>query len=426
MPKKNAADSVREFLAGLDEKEVDDIRSYLEGLVADLEEGHRVDIGKRPHMAMPERRLGDRYSVSMIGSAVNALARGKEAKDRKPVRLMDMSRSGCGMISSALFLPGQILAISFKGPSAQTRKLYAEVVRARECSLPRQTIYQMGCRLVTREVVKHAREELSRRQGVDELFSDPAEIRVVQLAKGKGARSVSAKLEALGYAVTRVTVATRILAALEETDAQIFVVPADAVKGRKPAWLTRLRKERGQTAVVALASNTRESLRLIELGVEQVVDVAEYESQLEHAVKCALFIKLPWLERHVSKYPVKILLAGPSERQLRRSEAILLQENCLVAKARRCAKMVSELDMQQFQVVVVSDLFLGESEGVVADMRQAHPALVIIVESDSAKATERALEDGADLVVAPTANRSQLTQLVDHAYYLALTRSFLL
>lgn len=427
MPTALSLENIGEFLLSLDQEELRSIQSQVEGLVEDLHSRHRAESGKRPHMAMPERRLGDRYSISLVGKAHNAMEKKRDATGGNPVRILDLSRSGCGVISSALFYPGQILDLAFKTPGGRPRRVYVEVVRARECSLPGQTIYEMGCRLVNEDTIRHVREQMKWMRSTGELFSDLASVRIVQLATGKGSRNLSKHLENKGYDLTRVSSGPAIAQALEERPAEVAILPPDALKGRRPAWFTRLRRERPQTAVVALSSDPREALRLQEAGIEQTLDVGEIESGIDQAIRCALFVKLPWIERHVSQYPVKVLLAGPSERQLRRSETLLLQEKCLVAKARNYARALRELQLQRFQVLLFSDQLLeGESWEPLETVRDEHADLVVILETENANRAAQSLEHGVDMVLSPTANRAQLTDAIDRAYHLALMRVFAL
>ena len=133
---------IKEFLADLDMEELNEIAKYIDELLGGLKNRGPGDRGKRPHMAMRERRGGgERYPVDLPARCWHALAPtagpaereepegGKgpwsDASTRKhPVRVLDLSREGCSILAHTAFAVGQLLVLQLRAPDGASRRVF--------------------------------------------------------------------------------------------------------------------------------------------------------------------------------------------------------------------------------------------------------------------------------------------------------------
>jgi CheY-like chemotaxis protein len=417
---------VKRFLAGLNRSELAEIRAYIDSLLEELRASNRVEPSKRPHIAMQERRQGDRYELDFPGKCWNAMSESESEREEVPMSITDISHTGCRLLSNTHFSPGTPLVLVFSPPSGEEKRIIVEVARSQETSEFEGWRFEMGCRTVAEGQADQAEQDIARQKAVRRQLADHPHIRVLLFAKGAGSVRIEKWLKSKNYDVETVSAVDEILPRVESHRAQLLLAPFDAVQKGKNKWFRKLLQEFPDTGTIVIAPTAKDGKRARMIpGADEVVLASKVETELPAAIDRSLLARFLCQEHKMTKYSVKILVAGPEEKQLRRLETLLLQEDCLIAKSLTVEDMFRQLVFQKIDILIADpSVFQREGEDLLPFIRESGPQLVVIAETASPKTAESLLDGGVDLILSPSASRSELLERLEQAYRVHLRRSF--
>ncbi len=413
----------KNFLIDQDRAELTEIQSYISRLLSNLRKHAEPQISKRPHMAMPERRtVRARYQVGLGGFCWDACREIPKSLDKIPVRILDISSSGCRLISNVVFRPLQILSLEFEMPQGRGKRILIEVVRVRKCQLPEQVQHEIGCRTLNAEIVDRARKEKEYFDSIRLTLDDHASIPILHLAAGTGSANARKWFRKEGFPVTKVGSVRDIPSLLKKIDPvappRLFVCPASLVaKKTPPAWLTKIDRAQPPIGVLAIAANEKEYTQSrANFLVDQTVLAKEFEIKAALAVDRAQFKGLLREDETFSHSSLKILLAGSDEKDLRRFQTLLIGEDYHIDKVLTYEAALRELEFQMFDVLVIGARLLnGDSEEKIKELQAKNSGLVIVIEADAPARTRNLISLDIDLVLEPMANRAKLLQCLERA-----------
>ncbi|MBN1868101.1 PilZ domain-containing protein [Candidatus Sumerlaeota bacterium] len=417
---------VKRFLAGLNRNELAEIREYVDALLKELRANNRGEPSKRPHVAMPERRQGDRYELDFPGKCWNAMCESDADRDEVPMSIIDISHTGCRLLSNELFPPGALLVLEFCAPSGENKRIIVEVARAQETGEFEGWRYEMGCRTVAEGQADQAEEDIARQKSVRKQLAHHPGIRVLLLAKGPGSVRVEKWLKAEKYNIEAVSTPDELLSGAESRPPHLLVAPfADVQKG-KNKWFRRFLQDASDAATIVVAPNAKEGKRARLLhGADEVVLASKIETEIPLAVERALLARFLCKEQKMKKFSVKVLVAGPEEKQLRRLETLLLQEDYLIVKSLTQEDMFRQLVFQKIDILIADPSMLErDGEDQIPFIHESEPQLVVVAETAVPRTAQSLLDVGVDLVLSPTASRNELLERLEQAYRVHLRRTF--
>jgi hypothetical protein len=416
---------IRDYLADLDYASLVEARQVIEELLETSKANGNVEDSKRPHMAMRERRISDRYSIELHGRCWEALLTDPSEADKHDVRIVDISHNGCGLIADTRFQPSQVLALEFRPPSGVDQRILVEVMRVAEIEHLGKITYDHGCRSIDRESIDQAQKDRSLQNDLRERLDDHAGIRIVQVASGEGSRTVQNMLRDYGYNLKTISKPLHLLEEIKGHAAHLLIVPSTVLLPEKPDWYAQFRHEFPEVAILAVSTSHDDAIPLHDLHLEEILHVDRIETDLVPALERALYTKLVWHDRKLARYPVKVLITGPEEKHRKCLETLLLEEDYLIAKTDSAATFYAEFERQRFDILVAAEEFFSENDfqGFQA-LHRDNPLLVIICEGDNPERVKRSLARGADFTLPRPVNRSTLLERLAAAYRLLLVRKY--
>lgn len=414
----------KQFLVDLNPAQLVEIQTYTATLLGDLRERHSLNTIKRPHMAMLERRGGNRFEIGLPGLCRDVREEPDAPSARHPMRVLDISETGYRLVGDVFFKPFQILSIEFSPPGQKRVHTLAQIMRVRKCHLPKSETYEYGCRTLSPELVAHARLESAHRTAIHKALEARELFPLLLIDAASDAENVARRLEQRGYPLARVASARQALPALRdapgESAARLVLCPAASlVRAEAPAWLLALRKEFPHVATLALAATEKEyaQARWRAHADETVRPGAELEA-LEPALQRALYAHLAAPVEAPPPAPptLKLLIAGSIEKNLRRQQTLLAREEFWIDKCLSCEGLLRELQMQMFDVLLVAEKLLGEDAPKrIAQIRAENPNLVIVVEAAEETRPQDLLSTEADLAIEAMASRKSLLKCMERA-----------
>lgn len=417
--------TLQDFLAGLTADELTQTRDLVSELLTNKQILQHVQPGKRPHIAMPERRGGDRYHIDVAGKGWDALKVRPTEADKCGVTMVDISANGCSLKTDTQFRPSQILSVECRTPTGLDQRIFVEVVRSRGVGTTRQAAFDIGCRTVDESHIARARQFLDHQKSLRARLDDHASIRVVQLAGDADCQAVFEWLRDQEYDIKSVKSPQEILPAVASHNASLVLTPASAIRSGATAWLDDLRNSFPKTCVVSLAGTIEDCGRVKALGVEQSVIVSKVSAQVRLALERAFCRQVSDLRDALKKIPVKLMIAGRDEKHMRRLETLLLGRNYLISKCPAPEELQHELQMQKYDLLIAAGEIFSENRfDDIAELRRHYPALVIIIDTDDPEQAQEALGKDADLTLRTSATRAELMDCIEKANQALLLRTF--
>jgi len=414
-------------LAGLDPDRLRQGQRRLRHLLSSIGEYSPVDQGRRPHIAMRERRSEGRRRVQLAGACWDASSEQPKDAAKQPVQVVDISSGGCRFLSSTPMSPGWLLGLEVSEVPGERRPFFVEVTRVSERSDSERPLFEIRCRAVGEKDIFRERREIGLLRSLCARFEDPSRIRIVQVGLGKGAETTFRNLSQEGYVVRKLRSERRIAqeVARGETDAIVF--PVSVLAGGKPPWLARVVERSVGAALIALATGERGFGALVcapEIDVTLRAPAAATDLRLavERALCARGLRRAP--ESMESRAP-KVLITGSPEQRLRRFETLLVEEGCLVVKCLDRRAVAREARREDFRVLIVCDSRAqGSTLRGIEPLRLERGDLIVIAETDGEEKARKAVEAGADLLLAASASRKQLVESLSHACRLHQARLF--
>jgi len=234
--------SPRDFLVGLSREELSQTRDFIERLLRNSPVQQRIELGKRPHIAMPERRGESRYHVRISGRCWDALKIDPAEGEKYSVSVVNISRAGCCFLCETLFHPTQILTIEFQPPDEDKHPVLMEVVRARRPNDSSRVTHEIGCRIVDENHVEQARKYLEHRKTVRARLDDHGAIRSVHLGRNAANCPALRWLQDQEYDVAAVSSPRQIVSRMRSHGAHVLVCSVAALREGSRTWLRSLRR----------------------------------------------------------------------------------------------------------------------------------------------------------------------------------------
>ncbi len=418
--------SVQQYLVGMDRNDLAGIRNYVNSLIDELADREQLDIPRRPHLAMPERR-GERtrYDTRMPGHCWDAIQ--KDAP-RVAVEMINFSHTGCRMRCNSIFAPAQILIIEFHAPSNKIERLYVQVVRVRKFPsvIAEDTYYELGCLTIDEKQIEEAQQDIDHHQAVRDHFDHRQDIRILQLVTdSESCPLVCDYIQQKGYQLRQITSTEELNDTVNEFQPHLLVCSAQVIQPDDIEWLRVLRRDFPELAFLAIADSGDEYAHARSLDVEQVVLSDKLLETFTQGLERALYSKQVWEQRDKAHNPLKVLVASSSEKHSRRLETLLLQENYIIFKVSEAQKMIREVQLQQFHIVIVSvDYYQEFVEALRNGEIPEDSARVIVVETDDEKKALELLTENIDLILSPSASRKNLIALLEEAYHILMVKTF--
>ena len=281
--------TLKDFLAGLTPDELTQTRDLINVILSNKQIRQQVETGKRPHVAMRERRGGNRYHVNVIGRGWDALKVLPTDTDKCGITMVDISSTGCSFTSETPYHPSQILSIECRPPQGKEKKIFVEVIRARRIPNSRPLAYDIGCRALDETHIAQAREFIAHQISVRTRLDDHPSIHILQLIGGADCQEIHDYLRRQEYDAQTITSSDEIITAATTLKPDTFLCPASAITGKESGWLNEFRSNFPDTPIIALSPSVEECGRVRALGIEHAVIASKGVSEIRVALERALY-----------------------------------------------------------------------------------------------------------------------------------------
>ncbi|HUT25386.1 MAG TPA: hypothetical protein VM492_13665 [Sumerlaeia bacterium] len=415
-------------LAGLDPDRLRQGQRRLRHLLSSIGEYSPVDQGRRPHIAMRERRSEGRRRVQLAGACWDASSEQPKDAAKQPVQVIDISSGGCRFLSSAPMSPGWLLGLEVSEVPGERRPFFVEVTRVSERSDSERPSFEIRCRTVGEEDVSRERREIDLLRSVCARFESPSRIRIVQVGLGKGAETTFRNLSQEGYVVRKLRSEHRIAQEIAHGETNAVVFPVSVLADGDPPWLAQVVERFPDTALLALATAGERGFGALVCApeIDMTLRAPATATDLRLAVECALCARgLRRAPESLESPAPKVLITGSPEQRLRRFETLLVEEGYLVAKCLDRRAVAREARREDFRVLIVCDSHAqGSILRGIEPLRTERADLIVIAETGGEEKARKAVEAGADLLLAASASRKELVESLSRACRLHQARLF--